>query len=415
MDHNELEEPRDDDVVEITSLLTPVNRLFLRGSPPTVKPSTYYFGLDANPPWGSLSVDGKRVALFSSGAYTLFSLSPGQHTLTWYAAPFTPQQCLLSAPPGSGRDTCLFPNAAPELGGTISAYISFPTSLTMLSAGQRTALIQAAQALLDRQQTSETIQAGEVYAQTSAVSGTNTRSCSIVLQSAVICFAAAHQPLKATLRLHLDTGPSPDACANGACDSSGSNCRLFCDVPAFAGSNIMHSPAMWQASFQVQLLWQFATLDGQVVEENQADSFILGQQNALMVSLNITWNSAGWGVTGVTANDQSGSFGSDDPVCQAALGDMYMLAFASAPPNTDLQMVPGLTSASSCLIAVTLGSGAIGTPIPTPTASSVAYVIQRFGVLFAVNAMAHRLWPFLPVADAATQRLAQQSMSPSSK
>jgi hypothetical protein len=38
----------------------------------------------------------------------------------------------------------------------------------------------------------------------------------------------------------------------------------------------------------------------------------------------------------------------------------------------------------------------------------VAYVIQRFGVLLAVNAMAHRLWPFLPVADASTQHIAQQ-------
>ena len=97
MDHNELEEPHDDDVVEITNLhqdgeegsantpryftqtwllspkyrkqktiatavcmglallivlfaLTPVSRLFPRGSPPTVEPSTSYFGLDANPP-----------------------------------------------------------------------------------------------------------------------------------------------------------------------------------------------------------------------------------------------------------------------------------------------------------------------------------------------------------------------------
>ncbi len=97
MDQNELEEPHDDFVVEITNLpqddeagssntlrfftetwllspkhrkqktiataicmglallivlfaLTPVSRLFPRGSPPTVEPSTSYFGLDANPP-----------------------------------------------------------------------------------------------------------------------------------------------------------------------------------------------------------------------------------------------------------------------------------------------------------------------------------------------------------------------------
>src|SRR5712692_7098028 len=154
MDQNELEEPHDDFVVEITNLpqddeagssntlrfftetwllspkyrkqktiataicmglallivlfaLTPVSRLFPRGSPPTVEPSTSYFGLDANPPWGSLSVDGKRVALFSRGAYTLFSLPPGQHTLTWHTAPFAPQQCSISVPLGSGRDTAL--------------------------------------------------------------------------------------------------------------------------------------------------------------------------------------------------------------------------------------------------------------------------------------------------------------------
>src|SRR5258707_3892769 len=206
MDQNELEEPQDDDVVEITNLnqddeagssntrrffmepwllsrkyrkqktiatavcmglallivlfaLTPVSRLFPRGSPPTVEPSTYYFGLDANPPWGLLSVDGKRVALFSRGAYTLFSLPRGQHTLTWHAAPFAPQQCRISVPVDFESATCQFPNAAPHLGGTISAYIGFPANLTMLSAVQRTALIQAAQAVLDRQQSSETVQA----------------------------------------------------------------------------------------------------------------------------------------------------------------------------------------------------------------------------------------------------------------
>jgi len=453
MDQNELEEPHDDFVVEITNLpqddeagstntprffmepwllspkyrkqktmaaavcmglallivlfaLTPVSRLFLHGSPPTVEPSTSYFGLDANPPWGSLSVDGKQVALFSRGAYTLFSLPPGQHMLTWRAAPFAPQQCRISVPVDFGSATCQFPNAAPHLGGTISAYIGFPTNLTMLSAVQRAALIQAAQTVLDRQQPSETVQAGEVYAQTPAVSGTNTRSCTVVLQLAAICFATAHQPLEATLRLQLDTGPSPDApCANGACDSGNQNCRLFCDIPAFVGSNITLSPAVWQVSVQVQLLWKFATQDGRVVEENQADSFILGQQNALTVPLNITWNGMGWGVTPAR---QSGPFGSDAPVCQAAVGDMSTLVFASTPPNTEPQLVPGPTSATGCLITIPLQSGVNGAPMPTPTASTVAYVIQRFGVLLAVNAVAHRLWPFLPVADASTQHLAQQ-------
>jgi hypothetical protein len=453
MDENELEEPQDDFVVEITDLhqddeeglsttprffmetwllspkyrkqktivaaicmglvllivlfaLTPVSRLFLRASPPTVEPSTYYFGLDANPPWGSLSVDGKRVALFPRGAYTLFSLPRGQHTLTWSAAPFAPQQCRISVPVDFRNTTCQFPDDAPHLGGNISAYISFPTNLTMLSDEQLSALIQAAQTVLDRQQSSETVQGGELYAQTSAVFGTNMRSCTVVLQSAAICFTAAHQPLKAMLHLQLDAGPSPKApCANGACDSGNQNCRLFCDVPAFVGSSSALSSAVWQASVQVQLLWRFATRDGRVVEENQVDSFILGQQMALTVPLNITWNGMGWGVT---PSSQGGTFGSDDPVCQAAVLDMYTLVFASTPPNTELQLVPGPTDASGCLITIPLRSGLSGTPIPTPTASTVAYVIQRFGVLLSVNTQAHRLWPFLPVADAYTEHLAQQ-------
>jgi hypothetical protein len=452
MDQNELEEPPEDFVVEITPLnqddeegssnalrfftetwvlsptyrkqrtmaaatcmglvllivlsaLIPVSRLLLSQSPPTVEPSISYFGLDAHPPWGSLSVDGKRAALFSRGAYTLFRLPHGQHTLTWHAAPFAPQQCRLSVPLGSGRDTCQFTAEAPSLEGNISASIRFPANLSLLSAGQRTALIQAAQAVLDRQQSSETVRVGEVYAQTPETAGTNTRSCT-VLERAAFCLAAAHQPLRAALRLQLDTGPSPDApCAKGACDSGSQDCRLFCDVPAFAGSTSTLSPAVWQASVLVQLLWQFTTRDGRVVEENQADSFLLGQHNALPVPLNITWNAMGWGVT---PTSQNGSFESDDPVCQAAVGDMSTLVFASTPPNTELQVVSGPTYASGCLIKILLRSGSNGASTPTTTASTIAYVIQRFGVLLAVNAIAHRLWPFLPVADASTQHTAHQ-------
>jgi hypothetical protein len=389
--------------------LTPINRLFQRGPLPTTGPSSYNFTLDANPPWGWLSIDGKRAPLFSRGAYTLFSVPPGQHSMTWHAAPFAPQQCSLSVPPGSGYDTCLFPNDGPELTGTAGT-VSFPTRLSVLSAAQRTALIQVAQAALDRQQSGETALAGEMYAQTSLASGTSTRSCTVVLQSAALCYATAPQPLKATLRLQLDTGPSSQPpCANGACDS-GQTCRSFCDLSAFLGSNILQSPAVWQASVSVQLLWQFTTPDGRVVEENQADSFILGQQTDFPVTLNITWNGTGWDMTPGHLSDP---YVNENPVCQAAAADMNTLAFTSIPSNTDMQMVPGSgpTFASGCLIAITLQSGLNSASTPTSTSSPTAYVIQRFGVLLAVNAAAHRLWPFLPVADTYAQRIAQQMIA----
>ncbi len=37
-----------------------------------------------------------------------------------------------------------------------------------------------------------------------------------------------------------------------------------------------------------------------------------------------------------------------------------------------------------------------------------AACLHRFGVLLAVNNLAHRLWPFLPVANAYEKRLAEQ-------
>ena len=385
--------------------VTPVNRFFFHGSTVTSKPTSTFFGLDANPPWGSLSVDGKRVAVISRGAYTIFSLQNGQHTLTWQAAPFAPQQCRILVPLEFDRDTCQFSDAAPELGNTIRAYIRFSANVDTLAAVQRTALLQETQAVLDRQQSSETIQVGEMYAQTPEVAGSNRRSCRVI-RGVAVCFTTAHEPLKAVLNLQMDAGSSPAApCTNGGCDSSSQNCRLFCDVPAFVGSNFTQSPAIWQASVQVQLLWQFTTSEGRVVEKNQADSFLLGQQNASPIILNITWNGRGWGVT---FNGQSGSFGNDDPVCQASTGDVYSLLFGSTPLNSELRVISGFTYATGCLIKISLLPSLNSTPTPTPSASQVAFVMQRFGVLLAVNALAHRLWPFLPVANASTQILAQR-------
>ena len=95
-------------------------------------------------------------------------------------------------------------------------------------------------------------------------------------------------------------------------------------------------------------------------------------------------------------------------MCNAAMGDMYTLVFALTPPDVEPQLVPGPTTASGCLLKFALYSGQNTELTPTAAPLPVAYVIQRFGVLLAVNSTAHNLWPFLPVADAYVQQLAQQ-------
>ena len=238
-DHNEIEEPREDLEVEITNLdggnadersprIFPGHWILARRYRKRVTiatsafivlallillisttplrlftmQATFSLRLDANPPWGQLSVDGQRVGLISSGGYLQFSVPRGQHRLTWRAAPFALQECVISMPAGSGPDTCEHPTVAPNGPGSTRTYIIFPANLSILPAAARAALIQAAQKALDRQQSSETVRTGELYVLTPKTPGSNLRLCTSVLIAA-LCFAAADQPLQAKLSMQL--------------------------------------------------------------------------------------------------------------------------------------------------------------------------------------------------------------------
>lgn len=371
--------------------------------------ATFSYYLDASPPWGRLFVDGQAVSVPSGKSYPLFSLTRGQHTLMWRADPFPPQQCTLEVPVGSGIDTCKQPPVPPGSGGTDS-YISFPADVTLLSSQQRAALLRATQAALDRQQSSETVRAGDLYAQTNETGGPNLPSCT-VLQTAALCLADAHEPLKATLRLQLDsTLSSRISCAGGACSSEGLNCHLFCAPFAYNAPELPVSSTIWPANVYVQLFWQFSTLQGQVIADNQADTFIRGQQNDLSVSLNITWHGGKWGVSTGRIGDYVYT---SDPVCAAAMDDLYNLESA-APATTaqdtqsSMNSIQGTTFASGCLIEFELQNDVVRTRTPNVSPPLVADVMQRFGVLLAVNDVAHRLFPFLPVATAYEKQLARQ-------
>lgn len=373
---------------------SPLKLLFTQ-TPPSTRPATFSLSLIANPPRGQLYVDGQRVTL-TRGAYPQFTVARGQHKLTWQAAPFSPQQCVISLPIGSGPDTCRHPGVGPNGQDDARKTIFFSANLSMLSPEQRSALIMATQRALASQQSSETIQTGELYALNSETPGSNHRSCTL-LQIAVFCFAAANQPLQAKLSLQLDTDTLlNNACLPGtaACMENGQDCILFCDGPAFPYLMRVSDRAVWQSFVTVHLFWQFATMKGQVIVAHQPDTFILGMQNEHLMQLNIRWNGKGWDVTPVRQSDNNAD---NDPVCEAAYGDLYTLGFAATPPS-GLQRVQETTTASGCLIKISLQADPNVELTPTPAPPTVVYVLQRFGVLLAANASAHHLWPFLPVA-----------------
>jgi hypothetical protein len=227
-----------------------------------------------------------------------------------------------------------------------------------------------------------------------------------MISIAELCFATANSPLEAKLSMQLDTSTSSnDACSSGACEVNGQDCRLFCDIPAFSDLRSDLSQSVWQPFVLVHVYWQFVTMNGQVIAANEPDTFIVGIPNEHLLELNIGRKGKQWSVT---ITSQRGFVGSNNPVCDAASGDLYALAFGSTPPFSQPQLVPGPTTASGCLLKISLQLGPNAERMPTAVPLSVAYVIQRFGVLLAVNTTAHRLWSFLPVADAYAQKLAQQ-------
>ena len=173
---------------------------------------------------------------------------------------------------------------------------------------------------------------------------------------------------------------------------NGQDCRLFCDGPEFRYLMRVSDRAVRQSFVTVHVFWQFATMKGQVIVANQPDTFILGMQNEHSLQLNIRWNGKGWDVTPARQSDYNTN---NDPVCEAAYGDLYTLGFAATPPS-GLQLVQETPTASGCLVKILMQAAPNVELSPTAAPPTVVYVLQRFGVLLAVNTPAHRLWPFLP-------------------
>jgi len=170
----------------------------------------------------------------------------------------------------------------------------------------------------------------------------------------------------------------------------------------------MSAAAGWNFIVAVRPLWQFTTLDGQVIAHDQADSFIAGRGNEYLVMLNTVWGNPGWSILPPFSNSQL-PFG--DPVCDSAANDTQTMQI-EALNNSGMQIqvqypsVPRADLGAGCLVTITQQPASSSSLTPPPS-SQVAYFLHRFGVLLAVNNLAHRLWPFLPVANAYEKRLAQ--------
>ncbi len=399
-----------------------VRNLLTGGSAPlpvstiTPKPQNDLFYFQLNPPWGHLSIDGHRVARVPMDSnQPPLSLPPGQHTVLWQAAPFRPVSCILVVPVISYPSTCNLSQFTPENTNQLVSLVELRVTTDLLPNAQRTALLAATQAALDKEQHSQTVLPGETYAVPSEIADAGHNVCKLVEQT-VLCFTAAQQSLHATLGFQLDTDVSYNApCADReACSYNGYDCRLFCNLTDRQWPDsppIVPDNSAWDAIVAVHSFWQYRTLTGQAVAENEADNFVGGIENEHLVAVGITWDGSAWHASVLPNNTQGFYF---VPVCDSALGDAQNmvndLALNNAQPGTSLQFAFESDLSVGCLVEISQVQDLFGTPTPTSTSSPPikAYLLHRFGVMVAANAQAHKLWPFLPVADANEQHAIQQ-------
>ena len=363
------------------------------------------FYIALSPSWGNVSLDGRTLShLPAEGIDQPLHLGRGSHEVRWRFPPVIEYRCRLSVPTALD-DTCpLLVGTLPQKKG-IASVVYLRLTLEYIPSGIRDALLNTLQTALDVQQSSEVVRPGERYVDTSHL-GTP---------------AVATQPIRATLRFLLNHDEPTTACpalqsGQGVnCVLDGQDCRQICSAPwvRAPSSHSGGSNPSWSVLVVAYPSWRYATLEGQVVANYQPDIGanlqFLGNDEHL-VPMTISWDGATWHAR--TAFDVGGVGGPlGDPGCATAADEVAFAPINPPGPNPgDVRWlyVVGQPRAEGCLAAAVLIDSQ-GVPVPGSQGQQlIGLVLHRFGVALAANDAAHRYWPWLPVADAHEQGIAQK-------
>jgi hypothetical protein len=383
-----------------------LSRLFPPATPTLAPlPESNLFYLDTNVPNEQITLDGhplRHIPL--AGVDQPLKLAPGRHTLSWSAYPFRTQSCTISAPYAFG-DTC----------GLTTYYLSVPhsnlyahvlmlnESLTTLPGALQQSLAATMQATINGIQDSVRIQPGDLYF--TDPQGDTT----------------ARQPLIAMLRfnyaMQLDNGTPLSI--------DGVACLQLCIVPwRFPSTSpvpLPQTPGTWLTLALADMSWDYVTLSGQPVALSQPLDAGQAADGAHPVLVRTTWTGSAWQLTPLTGARQvpplliynEGSAPGlvpptvspsdavtldDDPACVAA-EDLYLNSEDNID-SSEVRFISGTNVASGCLVAY-----------PILTHAPIAYFLEHFGVLLAVNDAARIDLLGLPMANADGRALARQLLS----
>jgi hypothetical protein len=154
--------------------------------------------------------------------------------------------------------------------------------------------------------------------------------------------------------------------------------------------------------------WTYKTLSGQAVAQNQPDANVAAAGQDHTLYFRITWDGATWHAsTHVFPETVSQQF-SAAPACDSITNEVGNTPQYSTT-NDGQKVVWGFAAATN------EAEGCLGIVVPAPASQSespnfkqpAAYLLYRFGVLLAANALAHSEFPAIPMADAYEQSIAQ--------
>lgn len=331
--------------------------------------------IDAAPPWGALSIDGRPLARLPDPASGHpLHLAAGTHHLIWRAAPFPTRFCTLSVP-SLPTDTCPADATAQTPDQHLAWIVSFANSMLTLARAQQDTLNGQIQRTLDSFQASDLVQPGEQFAETTMESNALNPASPT---------AIAGQPLRATLHLTLDSQGVANACTSGgtvnACTINERRCGGLCTQSS--------QGVFWNVLAVIKTSWTYTTLDGRVVATNMADAQGSAARLEHVLALAVRWDGAHWRVQ-AAAQFFNGPIPCVTASDYAAISD----TFGSSPFQAfSWRYIPAPNLAAGCLVVLT----SITNGGPSPTASSQILYLHRFGIFIAINRLAQEYNPFLP-------------------
>lgn len=304
-------------------------------------------------PWGSLTIDGKRLPRADLIGYGT-AVTRGAHQLVYQARYFPSLRCVFSAPLAQSDtcrlDTSFAANRFLLSKAPLAQVIDLGSTIATLQPDQITAIVRLANTQLQAQSVTATIAPGERYLDDRG---------RIVVASAPLRFTV-------TLALYdaaLDGAPCPQICSASP----------FANVPTPPGGG-------WLVNAYVNVAWAITDASGHRLT---SPNYMSGQLISTVLGIELT--STGWRLNWLEAL-------ADSAVQEAAREAAFEAVNNAGDTSNGESFALATNPLDGCVMDVQYGNG-----------RHTVRVFWRFGALMAVDAVAHAALPALPVANAQEQ------------